>query len=144
MGSIFDEGKDIFNEIESTGKHKLLHDLFLVRTKVWKYHIIHDEFGSYGIFDDITKLDSTLAFELIPTSVEIVANQSDEIFLSTALSLLLTCVEHSNTTEIPDELLKNWTCINNKVIEFKYKDSTDIWGRINQWYRIDRQSRPTM
>jgi hypothetical protein len=138
MKRILDVGKDIFNEIKNTGNHKLLLDLFFTRTKVWKHYIIHDEFGSYGIFDDITELDSKLAFELISTSVEIVVNQSDEILFTTALSLLLTSVEQSNTTEIPNDLLKNWTYISNKVSEFSIKDSSEIWDKISKWYRIDR------
>lgn len=84
MRSIFDEGKDILKEIEDTGNYELLHDLFLIRTKEWKYHKIHDEFGTYGSFDDITKSDSILAFELLPASVEIVTNQSDKILFTTA------------------------------------------------------------
>ena len=137
MGSIFDVGKDIFNEIKNTGNHKLLTDLFIIRTKVWKHPIIHDECGTYGIFDDITELDCILAFELISTSVEIVVNQRDEILFTTALSLLLTSIEQSNTTEMPDALLINWTYISNKVSESRNKDSSKIWDEISKWYRKD-------
>jgi len=137
MRSILNVGKDIFYEIKSTGNTKLLLDLFNIRTKVWKYHIIHDEFGTYGPFDDITKLDSILAFELISNAVVIVVIQDDKNLLTTALSLLLTCIVQSNTTEIPNELLKNWTCISNKVSAYNFKDITGYWDEINKWYRIE-------
>ena len=137
MRSILDVGKDIFYEIKSTGNPKLLLDLYNIRTKVWKYHIINDEFGTYGPFNDITELDSILAFELISTAVVIVVNQVDKNLLTTALSLLLTCIVQSNTTEIPNELLKNWTCISNKVSAYNFKDITGYWDEINKWYRIE-------
>lgn len=118
MKNIIDKGKDIVCEIKRTGNTKLLFDLFNVRTKAQKYHVIHDEFLSYGIFDDIAELVNIQAFNSISTAAEIAINQNNENLFTAALSLLLTCVERSNTTEIPSELLHHWKCISKKVCAF--------------------------
>lgn len=138
MRSIFDIGKDIVYEIRTTDNPKLLFDLFNVRTKEWKYYMISNECGSFGIFADLEKLSYIQGFKLIPTAIEIVNNQSDEDLLMTALYLLLTCIETANTTEIPNELLQYWTSINNKVRDGNVKNCMKIWSEINKWYRIDK------
>ena len=138
MRSIFDTGKDIVYEISATGNPKLLFELFNVRTKEWKYYMISNEGGSFGIFSDLEKLSYIQGFKLIPTAIEIVNNHSDDDLLTTALSLLQTCIETSNTTEIPNELMQYWSSINNKVRDCNVKDSIKIWSEINNWYRIDK------
>jgi len=135
MENILDIGKDIVYEIRTTDNPKLLFDLFTVRTKEWKYYMISTEGGSFGIFADLEKLSYIQGFKLIPTAIEIVNNQSDEDLLMTALSLLLTCIETANTTEMPNELLQYWTSINNKVRDGNVKDCMRIWSEINKWYR---------
>ncbi|PRR79853.1 hypothetical protein [Clostridium vincentii] len=137
MKSIWKIGNDIVYEIRRTGNPKLLIDLFDVRTKEWKYHIVSNECGTFGVFGDLAKLSYIQGFKLIPTAIEIVNNQIDKDLITTALSLLLTCIETSNTTEIPNELLQQWTSINNKVNESNVEDSMKMWNAINRWYRID-------
>ncbi len=139
MSNVLDIGKEIILEIIRTSNPKLLFDLFNVRTKVWKYPIINDEFISYGLFSDISKLDSIQAFNLISTAVEIVISQTDDDLFTTALSLLLICAETTNTTEIPCELLKNLTSISKKVKECNVKDCIEIWNEIMNWYRVDNK-----
>lgn len=93
--------------------------------------MVSNEGGSFGLFAE-------QGFKLIPIAIEIVNNHSDYELLITALSLLLTCIERSNTTEIPNKLLQYWTSINNKVREGNVKDGMKIWSEINRWYRIDK------
>lgn len=137
MRSIFDIGKDIVYEINRTGNPKLLFNLFNVRTKEWKYHMVCDECGTFNIFSDLQKLNYIQGFKLIPTAIEIVNNQNDDVLLTTALSLLSICIEISNTTEMPNVLLQHWTSINNKVSKNNVADSMKTWSGINRWYRID-------
>ena len=138
MKSIWNIGNDIVNEITRTSNPKLLIDLFNVRTKAWKYHMVSIECGTFGAFSDLTKLSSIEGFKLIPTAIEIVNNQIDETLITTALSLLSTCIEISNTTEIPNELLQHWESIDAKVNEGNVKERMEIWSAINRWYRIDK------
>jgi hypothetical protein len=139
MRSIFDEGKDIFTEIKQTGNPSLLTNLYSIRTNAWKYPIIHDECGSYGIFDDIAELDSGIAFELISIAVKLVIDQRDEILFTTALSLLFTCIEQSDTTEMPNAFAESWKQIDAKVGEIRSKGyASELWDRIKGWYRIEQ------
>lgn len=67
----------------------------------WGLPIIHDEGGTYGLFDDLTPcIQPHIAYALIPTAVAIAERQSEEESIDCALWLLLTLVEATQTTEV--------------------------------------------
>lgn len=137
MRNILNIGKDIVNEIRETGNSVLLFDLFNIRTMKWKYHIISDESGTYGIFNDLENLSDVDGFNLIPTAITIINNKKDEDLFTTSLYLLWECIKLSNTAEIPNEFLKHWQSINDTILDCNVKDCMKIWEEINRWYRIN-------
>lgn len=124
--------KDIFENESSSS----LKDLFVLRTNHCNYWLISGECGTWGRFDDLEqKLRSNIAFNLIPTAVEICLNQDDSDLFDTALSLLASLIRASNTTEIPNSLKEEWGQIKLKAEELKSYDFKTLIGHIENWYR---------
>jgi hypothetical protein len=129
------QGKKIIKEICETGSPELLKTLFTLKTSHWKYWISIGEV-TYGTFDDLRQsLNPSLAFSLIPTSVEIILSQTDKDLFITALSLLEGLARESNTTEIPIYLKENWKEVKQRALEIKDKDCILLLDYIETWYR---------
>ncbi len=137
MKSILNIGKDLVDEIRSNCKPELLNDIFRLRTADWKYHQMSVEEGTIDIFCDLRNFEYS-TFELIPAAAELALAQEDSEIFTTAVSLLLRCIEESNTTEMPTGLSKQWEALENKVSRIGNTESLLFWNGICKWYRIGR------
>lgn len=137
MKDILNVGKDLADEIRLNCKPELLKKIFNLRTADWKYHQMSVEGGTIGIFGDLQNFKYS-SFALIPAAIEIVLTQEDSELFTTALSLLCTCIEESDTTEMPAELSEKWKLLENKVNENCNADSLLFWNRICKWYRVNQ------
>ncbi len=135
MKDIMNVGKDLVDEIRLNCKPELLKEIFNLRTVAWKYHQMSVEGGTFGIFDDLQNFKYS-SFALIPAAIEIVLEQEDFELLTTALSLLCTCIEEADTTEMPAELSEKWRLLEDKVNEKRDDESVLLWNRICKWYRV--------
>ena len=135
MNKIFNAGKALVAEINSDFKPELLKEIFDLRTEKWKYYQKCDDCGTFGIFADLRDFQYN-SYNLIPAAIEIVLAQEDADLFTTALSLLSTCIEESDTTEMPIELSKQWEVIERRVNKHQNKDSFLLWNIICKWYRV--------
>ena len=70
--------------------------------------MMHAEFGTIGIFDDLAGgMSANRAFELIPKALDIIFEQNRPDLFLTSINLLVTLVYTSDTTEIHPELAQN-------------------------------------
>jgi hypothetical protein len=97
---------------------------------------MHVESGTIDIFSDLCDMSYGIAFSMIPNAAKILQEQNDEDLFLTALSLLHTCIITSATTEMPLELLNQWSSLCQKVSQWKNEEVNFLWKEIKRWYRI--------
>lgn len=135
MKSILMVAKDQVDEIRMNYKPELLKEIFNLRTKEWKYSQMSIEGGTVDIFGDLHSFKYS-SYNLIPSAVDIVLAQEETELFATSLSLLHRCIEESDTTEMPDELSKQWNKIGDKADKLQSKESILLWNSICKWYRV--------
>lgn len=136
MSSDNELGSDLVIALKETGNSKLLLELFTLRTAKWKSPYMYVEGGTIGLFSDFENFEKKyIAYELIPSAIDIVLAQDDPNLLATALSLILACITESDTAEVPNELINKHDRIKRLVLKLENRESLLQWRQICEWYR---------
>lgn len=128
--------KELINRIFVEEFPELLKELFLSRTSWFKHWISIGE-GTVGAFSDLEQiLTPSIAYNLIPTGIDIALTQTDQDLFIIALSLLSGLIVKSDTTQRPPCFDIKWNDLKQKALSIQDKDCRLIFSSIEEWYRI--------
>jgi hypothetical protein len=108
--------------------------VFHARMSRWPHPIMHNEWGTFGLFDDLM-MTSERAFALIPTMIMLVLQQSEKEQCESSLALWSSLASMSDTTEMPLSLCESWPILERVITQCDCIDSV-FWDAIKDWYRM--------
>ena len=136
-------GADLFPHL-ADGDEWALRELFRIRTQAWSHHMMHGEGSKIGLFSDLAYtevtswddcIDSGPAFQLIPTAVNLVLEQSEMFLSECAFELLAQLIRCAGTTEMPGPLRVRWHDLGTLARD-RSSRTLACWQDIERWYPL--------
>jgi hypothetical protein len=91
----------------------------------WRDKFDHDEWYFNKSFELISNgMSPDEAFDYIPNVIEVIFSLEDDLLIWYTLYFLISLYSIAKTTEIHNELIKNWTTLDKHISNFKDSYST--------------------